>query len=247
MPILLASCVFACLFTGLGVLHAAMDVVASVPATTRQSQASVPQGGEALRAQQPTEDQKTLTACEDYLNQFRSLQARFVQLAPDGHTVYGRFYLQRPDHLRLEYEDTIPLRIVADDRQLAYYDKDLKDVTYFSPEGHPAAFFLQPKIAFSGIVKVQSVTRGLGHVRIELVRTSDDSEGSLTLVFQDKPLALQQWCIKDASGQITTITLLDLQTDVALPSELFQIKYDDPNLHVPDLQSSGQRADRPAP
>jgi outer membrane lipoprotein-sorting protein len=55
-----------------------------------------------------------------------------------------------------------------------------------------------------------------------LVETKQPDQGSLILTFTDKPLALKQWTVIDGQRKATTVTLMELQTDVKLDPKLFQ-------------------------
>ena len=46
----------------------------------------------------------------------------------------------------------------------------------------------------------------------------------MTMVFTKGPLELRQWRVKDAQGQITTVTLSDTRQNVAVDPSLFTYK-----------------------
>jgi len=71
-------------------------------------------------------------------------------------------------------------------------------------------------------VTITGFERGPGTLRLTLVQTKEPDQGSLTLTFTDKPLALKQWTVVDAQRKATTVTLLELQTDMKLDPKLFQ-------------------------
>ena len=54
----------------------------------------------------------------NYLEDFNSLKAEFIQINNDGDIVSGDFYIERPGKFRIEYNQ-IPLLILSDSKRLA--------------------------------------------------------------------------------------------------------------------------------
>jgi outer membrane lipoprotein-sorting protein len=168
-------------------------------------------------------DQADLARIEDYLNGIKTLQARFLQVSSTGKIAEGDFYLQRPGRLRIEYDPPVPILIVADGRWLVYFDKELEQVTYAGLDSTPAGLLVREKVSFSGGgMTVTGFERGAAAFRVAVQRTEDPGEGSLTLVFSDRPLQLRKWAVTDAQGTTTTVSLVSPRADVALKPELFQ-------------------------
>jgi outer membrane lipoprotein-sorting protein len=57
---------------------------------------------------------------------------------------------------------------------------------------------------------------------VTLTKTKDQEQGSITMVFSDKPLALRKWTITDPQGIETTVTLSNLESGVKIDPELFE-------------------------
>ena len=64
-----------------------------------------------------------LARVEDYLNDLTTLKADFVQINPDGGTVTGELYYQRPDKMRLDYDPPSDILIISDGWTIVYYDR----------------------------------------------------------------------------------------------------------------------------
>src|SRR5690606_28059837 len=62
---------------------------------------------------------------EAYLNAIRTMQSRFVQIAPNGGVAEGTLYLQRPGKMRVEYDPPVEDIVVATGRVLIHYDGEL--------------------------------------------------------------------------------------------------------------------------
>jgi outer membrane lipoprotein-sorting protein len=156
-------------------------------------------------------DEADLARIQVYLNDIRTLKARFLQVAPDGSTSQGIAWMQRPGRMRFQYDPPSPLLLVAGHGLFVYYDRELRQVTNIPLGSTPLGLLLRDRITLDGDVTVTGMQHGPGQVQVTLVRTASPGDGSLTLVFADEPLALRQWTVIDAQGRATTVTLYDVE------------------------------------
>ncbi len=177
----------------------------------------------ALSAQ----DKADVARVEDYLNGIRTLSARFLQIAGSGDASEGSVRIERPGRMRLEYDEPVPLLVVAFAGQIVQYDKELKQATYLPLSATPAAILLREKVVLSGDVTATAVERGSGTLRVSIVQSDDPRSGKLTLVFSEAPFRLASWVVVDAQGQTTRVALDDVRTGIALDPQLFTFR--DPN------------------
>lgn len=169
---------------------------------------------------------------EAYLNDIHTLKARFLQSAPDGSVAEGTFYLSRPGKLRLEYDPPTPLLIIGNYHLLVYHDTQLKQTSQVPISSTPAGILVQPKIDLNGEdLTVTGFSERDGLDRITLAQTDDPLAGSITLIFTREPYQLRQWVVKDPQGQLTTVTLSDARSGVAIDQKLFV--FNDPNFGAP--------------
>ena len=180
--------------------------------------------GQSAAAQLSAEDRAAVTQAEQALNAVHTLQSKFVQLNPDGRQAGGTFYLSRPGKMRLEYDAPVKDFIVADGLFLFYWDSEMKQQSSTPIGSTLADFILRPDIKLSGDVTVTDVFRAQGVLEITLVETKDPRKGSLTLVFEDRPLQLRKWRVLDAQGLTTEVALLNPRVGVPLSSDLFYFK-----------------------
>ena len=173
-------------------------------------------------------DRADVARVEAYLNGIRTLSSRFLQVSSSGGYSEGTFDLSRPGRLRIEYDPPVPILMVADGRQLVYYDRKLKQVSYMGLDSSPVGILLADTISLSKKITVTEIERSPGAIRVGLVKTEDPNAGRLTLVFADSPLQLRKWVVEDAQGATTTVSLLSPRTDVKLDPKLF--RFEDPNL-----------------
>ena len=165
-----------------------------------------------------------LARIEDYLNGLSTLKADFVQINPDGGTVTGELYYQRPDKMRLEYHPPSDILIISDGWHITYYDRRLEQVSHVFPSSTPLGFLLEDEIRLSGDVQVTDVERSAGELHITLVQTDEPHEGSIRLSFAEEPLELRRWTVVDAQGLATHVLLERPQLGLALDRELFRFR-----------------------
>ncbi|WP_245986456.1 LolA family protein [Azospirillum thermophilum] len=195
-----------CLALGLGAAAAPPALAAPAPAR--------------LTAQQQT----TLAQVEEYLNSVHTLQSKFVQAAPSGSQTSGTFYLSRPGKMRLDYDPPVKDFIVADGTFVFYWDGEMQQQSSAPIGSTLADFILRKDIRLSGDVTVTDVFQAPGVVEVSLVETKDPGKGTLTLVFEDRPLQLRKWRVLDAQGLTTEVALLNPRTGLPLDRDLFYFR-----------------------
>ena len=167
------------------------------------------------------QDLADVARVEAYLNSIQTLKARFLQVGPDGGLSEGNFYLRRPGRLRFEYDPPIPVLMVADGTWVVFYDSEIEQVTRVPLNSTPLAVLVRDPIRLQGSVTVTRVERATGTLRLTLLDSDEPDEGSITLVFSDRPLALRQWLVRDPQGLETTIAMSKAQYNLILDPALF--------------------------
>ncbi|HUN52422.1 MAG TPA: outer membrane lipoprotein carrier protein LolA, partial [Candidatus Sulfotelmatobacter sp.] len=117
------------------------------------------------------QDQADLTRVENYLNGIKSLDAKFVQIAPDGSLSDGRLYLLRPGRIRFEYAPPSPILVVADGTWIVFHDNELKQTTRVPLGSTPLSILMRDKVTLDGAVTVKKVERAPGSLRVTLFDT----------------------------------------------------------------------------
>ena len=152
-------------------------------------------------------DQATLRAAETYLNGLHTLKAKFLQIGPDGATTTGTAWLDRPGRMRFEYDPPSPLLLVAGNGTVVFRDNKADQTSNIPMEQTPLGLLLRDRIALSGDVTVTDFQRPPGQLQITVVKTASPDDGSLTLLLNADPLALEGWTVIDAQGRETRIRL----------------------------------------
>lgn len=170
----------------------------------------------------------SVTKAEQYLQNLDTAKADFVQISSLGSRLSGQFYLDRPGKLRFDYNE-IDDFVVADGVFIYFYDSELGQQSN-APIGQTLAdFLLRKDLRLSGDLRVNRVFKKDGQVLINISQTDNPEAGMVELVFTEIPYQLKSWRVTDAQGEVTEITLKNLQTGVKLDNSLFG--YRDPKGH----------------
>jgi outer membrane lipoprotein-sorting protein len=176
----------------------------------------------AQPAFQPTpQDRADIARIEAYLNSIRTLTAHFLQVAPDGAITQGTAWLQRPGHMRFEYDPPSPLLLVTSHQQLVFQDKSINQISEIPLSRTPLSILLADHISLSGDITVTGMEHLPGQLQVTFVRTGSAGDGSLTLVFSDNPLALRQWTVLDAQRRETRVTLYNVEIGGKIDPRVF--------------------------
>ena len=180
----------------------------------------------AVQAQVPApltlQDRADIARVETYLNGIRTLHARFRQIAPTGGVSGGQVWLERPGRLRFEYDPPSPFLLVGGHGLLVFHDSRLQQTSNIPLSSTPLGLLLQDNLRLSGDVTIAGLSRVPGQLQLRLLRSKSPADGTLTLVFADPPLALQQWSVVDAQRQETRITLYNIELGGAFKQSLFE-------------------------
>jgi outer membrane lipoprotein-sorting protein len=185
------------------------------------SGAAAPPVAAPLTAQDTIDLQRVVT----YLNNIRTMYARFQQSSPGSAAATGQLWMARPGRMRFEYDLPSPILLLADRFYVYFVDKELAQMSKVGLKSTPAWLLLRDPITFDDLV-VTRFERGANTLRFTVVERNDPDIGSLTMVFSDRPLALRQWSIVDQQHKTITVSLYNEQFNIALDPKLFV--YQDP-------------------
>ena len=165
-----------------------------------------------------------LKQIEVYINSLKILSGDFKQISSNGARDSGKFYISKPGRIRLEYNS--PILLISDGVSLAYEDKDLDQISYMSIKSHPAAVVLNDNIKITGnnpTVKIKNVDIQNNLVEINLATLTEKQSGTITLLFENSPLSLYGWRVRDAHGITTTVQLFNIKPAKKFNDSLFKI------------------------
>lgn len=168
-------------------------------------------------------EKEAVVAVEKYLSSLTSLVASFHQTEADGRTATGKFFLKRPGKMRWQYDPPAPILLVSNGKTITYYDADLDQVNYIPVDESLAGFMAQPVIKLdSDTTKLTDVSWKDGIIRTTIIRRDKPEEGSLTMVFTDKPVTIQKIITRDGAGQKNTVAFENGRLGIVLPDDLFE-------------------------
>jgi outer membrane lipoprotein-sorting protein len=178
------------------------------------------------RAALTTEQKADLKRISDYLNTIKSVQGRFSQIAADGRTAQGTFYLRKPGRIRFEYDRPNPTLIVADGTTVAVTNSQLKTTDRYPLINSPLRLLLSETIDLATDQRIVDVKKEPGVLSFTARETAGPARGSITLVLADTggTLELRQWEVLDAQGMRTTIALNDVRQNANIPASMFVIQ-----------------------
>ena len=168
------------------------------------------------------------TALDAYLAQVKTLRAEFSQVVTDAKGALvqragGSFVIKRPGKFRWEVTPqggASPQLMVADGKNLWFYDRDLDQV---SVKAAATALSATPASLLSGDGKLDEffrVTRdgkqgGLEWVRV-VPKRSDADFREARLAFRDSGTELKRMVLKDKLGQTVQLEFLSSQRNVVV-------------------------------
>jgi outer membrane lipoprotein-sorting protein len=169
------------------------------------------------------EKKSDLQRIEIYLNEMKTLRAEFLQVSSNGAVATGKLLMQRPGKIRFEYDPPSPIMLISDGYFLRYIDKDLEQVTHIWLEDTPIGFLLDDNLKLSGGITVTKFKKNANLLTITIAKSKKPEKGTVSIIFSDKPLALEKWVIKDAQGITTTITLNNRERPLKIDPRLFEL------------------------
>ncbi|MDD3371053.1 MAG: outer membrane lipoprotein carrier protein LolA [Alphaproteobacteria bacterium] len=167
------------------------------------------------------QDKKDLDRIEVYLNGLKNVSADFLQIDDSGGMMHGDIAISRPGKMKVTYDPPSNDFIIADGSSVHIWDGELKTQTNVNQGASLAEFILRDPVRLGGDVTVSKIKRFPAKIEITLHENKDPGAGSLTLVFEDKPLKLRQWKVVDAQGRLTGVNLENMSETASFPESMF--------------------------
>ncbi|AZL15249.1 LolA family protein [Rickettsiales endosymbiont of Stachyamoeba lipophora] len=168
------------------------------------------------------------TKVVNYLNSIKTLVADFIQIAPDGSSNEGQFFLSRPGKLRWHYHPPIPVLIIINGGFLIYYDYELNEATYTNVDEVMGSFLTAKVIDFKDDnIRTEHVKKyGLLKFIVTKNKLSKNKQGfkKITLVFTEAPFELKKLEFTDQNNQQTSVSFHNMKFNVAVDNKLFTFK-----------------------
>ncbi|MEZ5894279.1 MAG: outer membrane lipoprotein carrier protein LolA [Parvularculaceae bacterium] len=156
-----------------------------------------------------------------YLESLTTLTGSFIQTAPSGAVVSGKFYLRRPGQIRFDYDDPSPITIVATGGMVYVENTDLETTDSYPLKKTPLRFLLSKKVD-AGDAVLKSVDRAEDAVAITYASEEEETEGEITLVLSAPTFEIEQWSVLDPQGGMTVVALNSVVAGEKLENRLFR-------------------------
>ena len=165
---------------------------------------------------------------EKYLTGLASWTADFDQTIVDGHgtvlrSAAGKLYLQRPGKFRWDYSQPSEQLVLADGKQIWFYDKDLAQANVRDMDTTVAstpASLLSGNSSVSSQFNVTAMPPSGGLQWYQLIPKHADTDFQLVRIGFDKG-ELRSMFLADKLNQITQLTFSNSKRNVAMAPDLF--------------------------
>jgi outer membrane lipoprotein carrier protein len=169
------------------------------------------------------------TEVEKYLSGLASWSADFEQTIDDGHgnvlrSAAGRLYLQRPGKFRWDYSQPSEQLVLADGKQIWFYDKDLAQANVRDMDTSLAstpASLLSGSGSVGAQFNVTAMPPSAGLQWFQLIPKHADTDFQLVRIGFDKNGELVSMFLADKLNQITQLTFSNAKRNVSLAPDLF--------------------------
>jgi outer membrane lipoprotein carrier protein len=165
---------------------------------------------------------------EKYLSGLATWTADFTQTIDDGHgnvlrSAAGRLYLQRPGKFRWDYSEPSEQLVLADGKQIWFYDKDLSQANVRDMDSSLAstpASLLSGNGSVSSQFDISALPRSEGLQWFQLIPKHADTDFQVVRIGFDKG-ELRSMFLADKLNQITQLTFSNSKRNLALAPDLF--------------------------
>lgn len=168
-------------------------------------------------------DDVTLKKIERYLDELPCIEAKFLQVNPNGSMIDGLFYIDRTNKkLRLNYPSKEQY-IVARVGFLYVVDEKEKTIDYVDASYTPVGILLQNHIRFNKNVFVIKTDCVKDDLFLTISDSPSNEAGLMVLHFKVTPkIDLKGWTIQDMQGNITQVIIHSLKNNVSFDAKLFE-------------------------
>ena len=167
-------------------------------------------------------DKDLVKSAEKYLNSITGLHGDFVQVS-NGNKQTGTFSMLRPGRVRLDYKDA-PIQLIADGKDLYFYDKSLDQITTVPLTSTPAGILVRKKIDLQNAdINVIETSSAKDTFTLKMNLREQEGLGYMSVVFDKKPVKLNSWSVVDATSAKTDVIFKNLKAKTDFGKNYFQL------------------------
>ena len=163
---------------------------------------------------------------ENYFNNISTLYAEFIQIDHNGNYKSGVLRVAKPGKIRFEYDKPSSILIISEGPYIIFFDENLNQINRIPKSKIPIKFLIDNEFSFKkNGLHIKSIKNDGNVISMIIQDKKNHFIGDLTLLFEDKPLILKQWIIKDSQGYITKVSLQEISTDMKIDDSFFKFNY----------------------
>ena len=167
-------------------------------------------------------DKALVVGAEKYLNSITGLHGNFTQVSNDKKE-HGVFSMLRPGRVRLDYKDA-PIQLIADGKDLYFYDKSLDQITTVPLTSTPAGILVRKHIDLQDAdINVSETKSGKDTFSLKMNLRGQEGLGYMTVVFDKNPVKLKSWSVVDATSNKTDVVFSNLKSKTDFGKNYFQL------------------------
>lgn len=166
----------------------------------------------------------TLNDLTQYLNQLKSMTAKFQQRGHDGLKSKGNFYLKHPGRARFDYGDKNGSRVIIASHAVNVFDGRSNSVAQVYPTFKtPLQHILKNKVDLEKSGSVIGLRESKGQINLSLHDKRRPEAGTLHLHFSSAPIQLIGWIAVTQSGEKIRVKLSSINENSPIKSHLFRV------------------------
>ena len=165
----------------------------------------------------------TLKLIKDYLEDIKTLQARFSQTDYMGEIMTGDLFLKKPGKIRFSYDPPVNLQIVSKQQAVLIFDpKNSGSGPLTYPLSYtPLGFLIKNDL--SSLISENSEIFELNDL---ILLKTKNSQYQLSIEFNKNPISIIGWVFKNQIGEMIRIRLKDLRKNNYISDEIFKTEKD---------------------
>lgn len=168
---------------------------------------------------------KTIKRAQQYFNNLHSIEAAFRQVDSNNEVRDGRFYLSRPNKLRLDYDTPQKEMVMLSEDMFIHYNEELKEVSYLTANQVPISFLSRKNLDLNKDTKILNVSQAGNLLNLEIeLPSKDEYKPRLTLGFERSPFNLKTILIQEPSGNTVNLELKSAKYNSEIDSKVFEFK-----------------------
>jgi outer membrane lipoprotein-sorting protein len=118
----------------------------------------------------------------------------------------------------------MPIQLISDGQDLYFFDKSLDQITTVPLSSTPAGILIRKNIDLQNAdINVVETTDYKNSFALKLNLRGQEGLGSMSVVFDKKPIKLNSWTVVDATGATTDVSFKGLKEKTKFGKDFFQI------------------------